>query len=96
MGDGSRRHDFNHTAPDAAPLSRPLPHKLHGGEENSIALRMLCRGGGARRSRRSFLDTPNLPKPTPPPKLGEGSPAVARNERKAGRGRGPPAQRAVG
>jgi hypothetical protein len=33
---------------------------------------------------------------TPPPGLGEGSPAVARNERKAGRGRGPPAQRAVG
>jgi hypothetical protein len=27
--------------------------------------------------------------PTPPPKLGEGSTAVARNERKAGRGRGP-------
>jgi hypothetical protein len=33
---------------------------------------------------------------TPPPKLGEGSPAVARNERKARRGRGPPAQRAWG
>jgi hypothetical protein len=26
---------------------------------------------------------------TPPPKLGEGSTAVARNEQKAGRGRGP-------
>jgi hypothetical protein len=32
---------------------------------------------------------------TPPPKLGEGSAAVARNERKGGRGRGPHAARAV-
>src|SRR5687768_1540199 len=32
----------------------------------------------------------HLAQTTPPPKLGEGSPAVARNERKAGRRRGPP------
>jgi hypothetical protein len=31
------------------------------------------------------------PNPTPPPQLGEGSDAVARNERKAVRGRGPAA-----
>jgi hypothetical protein len=31
---------------------------------------------------------------TPPPKLGEGSAGVARNEQKGGRGRGPPAARA--
>jgi hypothetical protein len=42
-----------------------------------------CIGGGPPRI------APN-PAPTPPPKLGEGSTAVARNEQKAGRGRGPP------
>jgi beta-glucosidase len=70
-------------APDGAPHPRPFPHKLHGGRENSIPLRLL-----AERSARAAHATP-------PPTLGEGVTAVARNEQKARRGRGPSIRRVV-
>ncbi len=59
------------------PHPRPLSRKLRGRGEKSIPLRP--------DSERTELSVHT----TPPPKLGEGSPAVARNERKAWRGRGP-------
>src|SRR5688500_2702214 len=93
------------------PSPDPFPRKLHGGRGEFDPAPAVCssrhlsptqfvgEGPGLEGARRLAPHHPQYPEPprtTPPPKLGEGSPAVARNERKAGRGRGPPAQRAVG
>jgi hypothetical protein len=56
-------------------------------------LHVVCGGGPGRGAPPRAPSHPKRREPsatTPPPKLGEGSPAVARNERKAGRGRGLP------
>jgi hypothetical protein len=58
------------------PQPRPFPHNRRGGRENF-----------APRCRRAGLSRPPLPRG-----LGEGSPAVARNERKAGGGEGLPSR----
>src|SRR5688572_28409333 len=94
------------TLPSAGAPHPPAPSPVNctGEGENSIPLRQSVARvtspprslwGRGRRGGRPPLAPhhPRHPEPsrtTPPPKLGEGSPAVARNERKAGRGRGSP------
>jgi hypothetical protein len=85
-GIGTHRQALN--CARRGPLSRPLPQLRGRGD----ALRL---GTGATQELCAIIQsalhsrlTPN-PSPEVGPKLGEGSPAVARNEREAGRGRGP-------
>src|SRR5688572_22784647 len=74
------RSDANTTCGNAlefSPFSRAAGERGRG------------RGGSVGRQFDAFRSAPHSPHTTPPPGLGEGSPAVARNERKARRGRGP-------
>ena len=85
----ARRPSRYRTASAAAPLSRPLPHKQHGGEVTRPE-------AVGRKHRRATPSAAHRAPPTHQPlprSLGEGLPAVARNERKARRGRGPPPER---
>ncbi len=74
---GSMLGERHHAAPARCPSPGPSPFVPHGEGSTSIPFPTSPKRTSAFRT-------------TPPPKLGEGSPAVARNERKAWRGRGPP------
>jgi hypothetical protein len=105
-------HGDEHPAVRRRPPSPdPFPRKLHGGRGEYdpapavFGSRHLSPTqfvgerpgeGGALPAHHPVRRTMHPATNTPPPKLGEGSPAVARNEQKAGRGRGPPAKRAMG